>query len=367
MEQDEWIPGRKAAGMLGMSQTNFLYYVRNEEIAIKPGTKERSRLYSHADTLKVQKRLQEKTKKPKPEKPLIDWVGASDVPIALLLSQQVYNEEVDLQEAALYASWRKNNDKITIGAFNQERSEVYATVQLVPLPEKIILDVLAGRREESSIAPDEIEGFDRPGAYTLLCTSVTALKSRPMLLTELLKRYIAFWLEQYPERYIHKIYAQTVSESGAMLAQHMFMAPRPDLAYNAFELNLLWPPASKLIRQFKAQMEEKAPLPDALCWPPAHLEEPIQAPTPARPRRIASPDQRSSWSQEKIDASTQPENTITLQDLADQLNIPRRSLLDHIQRRNLEHIALPHPSRAGEMKRYFTDEQAEAVRLALGK
>jgi hypothetical protein len=270
-EENSYVSAEQGIELLGEKASKFYYHVNRGEIATetpaRPGKGKKNNRYLVADILQVKNKLAERRNR-KRSPVLIDWVRVSDVPIALLLSQQVYSEEIDLQEAALYASWRKNNDKITIGAFSQNRSEVYATIQLVPLSEQIILDVLAGRREESSIRPDEIESFERPGAYILLCTSVTVLKSRPMLLTELLKRYIAFWLEQYPERYIQKIYAQTVSESGAMLAQHMFMAPRPDLAYNAFELNLLWPPASKLIRQFKHQMEEKAPLPSGLCWPP---------------------------------------------------------------------------------------------------
>lgn len=92
--------------------------------------------------------------------------------------------------------------------------------------------------------------------------------------------------------------------------------------------------------------------------------KPVQPTLPSMP----APQQptRQKAASTSLDA-IQPEGTITLQDLADQLSMPRRSLLDHIQRRNLEHIAIPHPSRAGEMKRYFTDDQVKAVRQALNK
>jgi hypothetical protein len=276
MSEESYVSADQGIELLGEKPSKFYYHVDRGEIATeipaRPGKGKKNNRYLVADILQVKKRLLDKKTRKSPQ-PLIDWVVAKDVPVALKLSQLVYSEEVDLEEAALYQAWRKNNDKITIGAFNTDRTEVYATIQLVPLPEQEILDVLAGRREESSIAPDEIESFDRPGAYTLLCTSVTALKSRPMLLYELLYRYTQYWLEMYPERYISKIFAQTVSESGAMLAQHMFMQPRYDLAYNAFELNMLWPPASKLIRKFKQQMEEKAPLPPDLRWPPVEEQQ----------------------------------------------------------------------------------------------
>ena len=73
-----------------------------------------------------------------------------------------------------------------------------------------------------------------------------------------------FWVEQYPERYIKKIYTLAVSESGFRMVQHFFMTPRRDLAKNAYELDMAYPSASRIITKFKRRLEQKAPLPEDL-------------------------------------------------------------------------------------------------------
>lgn len=277
---EEYIPAEQGIELLGEKASKFYYHVDRGEITTetpaRPGKGKKNNRYLVTDILKVKTRLLKQRQKRRPA-PLIDWLYTSDVPAGLRLDMQVYPGEVDLATIGVYQGWRRNNPHLTLACYNADRSEVYATMQCVPLAEKVILDVLAGRREESSITPEEIQSYDRPGAYTLLCTSVTALKDRPQLLYELLYRYTEFWLEMFPDRYIRKIYAQTVSESGIMLAQHMFMSPRRDLAVNAFELDMQFPPASKLIRRFKDQLAAKAPLPDDLRWPPveSHTPQPL--------------------------------------------------------------------------------------------
>ena len=83
----------------------------------------------------------------------------------------------------------------------------------------------------------------------------------------MLYQHMQFWISMYPERYITRVYAQAVSERGDMLIQHFFMSPRYDLSPNAYMLDLARPSASKMIRQFQAQLRQKAPLPEELQRP----------------------------------------------------------------------------------------------------
>jgi hypothetical protein len=53
----------------------------------------------------------------------------------------------------------------------------------------------------------------------------------------------------------------------------LFMAPRPDLAYNAYEIDLAKPSASKVLRWFKEQLKAKAPLPLDLQYPPTQIRQ----------------------------------------------------------------------------------------------
>jgi hypothetical protein len=181
----------------------------------------------------------------------------------------VYGEEVDLGELSVYQGWRKKNQNTSVAVFDaKDRSICLGYCGLVPVSEQICLDVLSGRRSETTITVDDVEAYNRPGAYTLYAISAVVRRDRPELLYTLLHRHMEFWREQYPERYVKKIYAQGVSDRGEMLIQHLFMAPRPDLAYNAYELDLARPSASKIIRHFQQQLKEKAPLPPDLQWPP---------------------------------------------------------------------------------------------------
>jgi hypothetical protein len=262
----DYVNSRDGAALLGVKQKKFFYHVERGEIGMEPGRARKDNRYKVSDILELKKRLGEKKKKPAPV--LIDWLQPSDIPAGLLLDQLLYSEEIDLAEAAVYQSWRKNNNRLTMAAFSQDRSECLAYIQLVPLAESIILDILSGSRAENSIKPGEVEAYDRPGAYTLLAISAVAHPVRPDLLYKILYRMAEYWIEQYPQRYITRIYAQALSERGDLLIQHFFMAPRYDLAPNAYMLDLSRPGAAKMVRWFQSQLRQKAPLPQALQHPP---------------------------------------------------------------------------------------------------
>ena len=271
--EKEWLTSRESAELMGVEQSLFLYYVKTGDIAIKPGSKQRERLYSRTDTLSVRKRVLRK-RRPEPEPISIDFVRLEDLPAAFKLAQQAYGPlGVDLATMATYQSWRKNNNQITLGAFSKDRSNCYASIQLVPLHESVILDILTSKRSESSIDPDEIRPYDVPGSYTLLATSAayTQEDRHRKLLIELLIHYMDFWAEKYPEMWIDKVYAQADTERGEMLVQHFFMLPRWDLAHNAFMLDVNRPSASKIVRAFQNRLKERG------AWPPVSTPRPVPA------------------------------------------------------------------------------------------
>ncbi len=227
-------------------------------------------MYEVKSILQVKNHLLEEriSFKEKSTQTIVDWLQPSDIPAGLRLDILLYPDEIveGLEEASVYQSWRKNNNLLTMGAFTKDRSECLAYLQLVPLDEQVILGILSGEREEANIKPDEVRAYNRPGAYTLLGISATCHPDHPELLFRILDKMMDFWVEQYPERYITKVYAQAVSERGDMLIQHLFMAPRPDLAPNAYELNLARPAASRTIRRFREKLLAKAPLPPELYY-----------------------------------------------------------------------------------------------------
>lgn len=375
-ETQKYVDSNEASILLGEKPATLFYHVDRGEIEVIGERRERR--YKVADILQVKARRQAKKRKPAPV--LLDWLYAADVPAGLKLSMAVYPGEVDLAEAAIYQSWRKNNPYLTMAAFSPDRQECYASVQLVPLrDEQVILDVLSGRREEASIQPDEIPGYDQPGPYYLLVTSATCLKDRPLLLYQVLYKYIDFWVDMFPDRYIKRVYAQAVSESGMRIVQHFFMAPRPDLAYNAFMIDMQWPQASKMMSHLKKTLERKAPLPIDLQWPPqlptiaiAPTVSPVlyDAPQP-KPRIIREPQPRQEVP--AVIPSELPPGTLALRDFAAALGVDRTTLLEQVKTQRakgnpaFEHIEIPKPGQFTKdgtpvMERFFTPAQQEQVK-----
>lgn len=192
---------------------------------------------------------------------LIDWLSPCDIPAILRLDQIVY-DEIYPAEMEVYRKWSEKNPYLAMAAFDQksDRQVMLAYVAL-PLDESVIFSVMRGERQETDLQADEMQTYERPGAYTLLSNSAVSLPEYPDLLNCILLRLMDAWVDRFPERYVTRIYSQTVSESGDRMVQHFFMAPRYDLAPNAYMLDLARPSASKIIRRFQARLAQKAPLP----------------------------------------------------------------------------------------------------------
>lgn len=269
--QEKYVPWGEGAKILGLKRSAFFYYVNSGAIKSEPGRGPREGRYRLQDILDIKNRRDSnkprKTYKKRLREVELDWLTPDDVMAGLALDRILYDDEF-LADADVYQSWRKKNPYISMAAYDKkDRRICLGYIGLIPLPEEIILSILKGEREETSITADEILTYDEPGGYTLLANSAAIHPERPDLLNRILRRITEEWIARYPEKYIRKIYAQSVSAKGDMFVQHFFMAPRYDLALNAFELDLARPAASKIIRRFKAALEEKAPLPPELQTP----------------------------------------------------------------------------------------------------
>lgn len=74
-----------------------------------------------------------------------------------------------------------------------------------------------------------------------------------------------YWLKQYPEKRIKRIYAQTVSDEGRIMAQKLYFGPLyvlqgQDLVKveDAYVLDLDGVAASRIIRRFQEKLRAKA-------------------------------------------------------------------------------------------------------------
>jgi len=266
---EETLTSSQARELLGnMSPSSFKIRYIDTNIIRKitpPGKKQGE--YVRADVERAAKELKpfSKEKKPKNNQEtdgvLVDWIDVDDVLTSLQLDYRLYGPEVFLADLSHYADRVKRNPHVALAVYDTpKRSPLLAYVSLIPLPEKTILEVLKGTRHETAIKTEEVETYERKGGYTLLAESVAVDTEHPEQLNTLLRHLMHHWCEQYPDRYITKIYAQAESKSGDILIQKLFFAPREDLAENAYVLNLSRPGASRFVKQFQHCIESKKSL-----------------------------------------------------------------------------------------------------------
>ncbi len=250
----EYVTSKEGEKILGVKRNVFFYYVTSGQIKKLDQTEKGPSLYSYADILKVKEKLDSKKKKLTTS---VDWQKISDLPAILELDLEVYKEHI-VGDIGLYISWERKNPKITLLSFESDnRENVLAYISLVPLPERIIVSILKGERAELSISPDEVETYDRKGGYTLLAESAVTHPDHPEQLNNVLREALNFWCEQYPDRYIEKVYADAASDEGDILVRKLYFSPLYDVSDTAYVLDLKKPGVSKVVKRFQACLKEK--------------------------------------------------------------------------------------------------------------
>lgn len=266
--QEEWVPWKVGADILNISRGSFFHLVETEQIRAEPNRGPRSGRYNMQDILNVKKRREagkpRKQYKKRESAVLIDWLRITDVPAVLKLNHIVYHDYL-LTAFDLYTKWLEKNPYIFIAAFDKNRDNCLGYLGLTPFPERVILDIVSGKREESSIELQEVEPDDRLGEFTLLANRIAIHPNYSELLFRLIDEVMEIWVKKFPEQYVRKVYALVTNTECDMAVQMFHMAPRYDLKpENVFELDLARPGVSSLIRDFQQKLKEKAPLPPNL-------------------------------------------------------------------------------------------------------
>ncbi len=250
-----------------LSKNTLNYRVKVGDIKAKKD--EDGKIYEIGSLLRIrdmliEEQLKESTKKRTIPDVILDWVQPEDVPSGLALDQIVYHE-MFLASAEVYMAWRRKNPKISMGVFDaKDRRVRYGYIGLIPLPEPIILDILMGKKDEKEITPDEILTYDEPGEYTLLANSAVIHPDYPELANTIIHAIMKFWIDQYPDRRIKRIYAQAVSDQGRALAKKLYLGPLYIMRDNgltriedAYVLDMQEEAVSKVIRQFQERLKAK--------------------------------------------------------------------------------------------------------------
>ncbi|MGH2506945.1 MAG: MerR family transcriptional regulator [Ktedonobacteraceae bacterium] len=263
----------EAREILGVSTSTFKNYVDSGKIRkITPNNRKQG-FYVKEDVERVLKErapfvhVDKSSKRGKVTKVAgiiktdVDWMKPSDLPAILKLDYIVYKEDI-VGDIGLYVSWYRKNPQITFLSFERgNRENVMAYISLVPLPEPVILTILREDRSELSISSTEVETYQRSGGYTLLAESVVTHSKHPEQLNRVMQSVLEFWYERYPDKYIEKIYAQTLGDEGDVLVRKLYFSPLYELSDRAYVLDLRRKGASRIIREFQEKLATKAQQP----------------------------------------------------------------------------------------------------------
>jgi len=247
-----------------LSKNVFTYRVKAGDITAKKD--DAGKMYEIESISKTRKMLlkEDENKKASPVSSYADWTKISDVIAALKLDRIVY-QEVHLADQAHYQERKTKNPYTSIGIFDaNDRDTMYAYISLLPMKEETIMDILFGRRDETEITSADILAYNEPGEYTLLVSSIVHHPDHPNLVGRLIHAYMDYWIDQYPEKRIKYIYAQTVSDNGKRMANELRMSNMYTITdgqitkvQDAYVLDMNEPAASRIIRRFQERLKEK--------------------------------------------------------------------------------------------------------------
>ena len=264
-EQDTYVPFSKAIALFSPLDKNaFNYRVRKGEIITRENEIGKT-LYSVQSILELRNRLLKKvSRRDRQPEVIVDWLRPTDITAALDLDQMVY-QEMFLAEAEVYMAWRRKNPYLSRAAFDaRDRRTCYGYLGLIPLPEQVILEILTGKKYEKEITSDEILTYDEPGDYTLFANSAVVHPDYPEVMSKILRSFIDFWYEQYPEKRVKRIYAQVVSDAGRIMAQKLYFGPLYVIqndqlvrVKDAYVLDMNDVSSSKVMRDFQERLKKK--------------------------------------------------------------------------------------------------------------
>jgi len=265
MEQlTDFYSASQARKILGeISAEELKRYVEAGKIEkIVPPSNVRKGYYKKADVNKLAKDLQSFTKVAKRETKAksageTDWAKSSDLPYMLAYDYENYGPENTVDISVTRTWWEKNPYMARILFNANDRHEIWGGITIIPMKEETIFKLLRDEISEHQIKADDILVYEKGHIYYGYIASATVKEEHSLHFRGLMKSFIDFWCNSYPEIQIKKLYAYAGSEKGWDLIKRLFFSPRYDLGNNAFELNPLVRNPSKYLEQFQKCLTSK--------------------------------------------------------------------------------------------------------------
>lgn len=266
MSDKEFYNAQEATSRLatvGIPSSTFYRWVRKGLLTKElPLGRVRGALYSKDQIEKLMERhLVSDTHETKTETPnnkaQTDWIQDGDIPYVMALEWETYGPEFTADVRVSKEWWKKNPFMCRILFDAMDRRHVWGALTIMPLKEEVILRILRKEMADEDITKNDILVYE-PGKEYMGYVGATIIRPEYRNhFRRLIKDTLDFWIDQYPQIKLAKLYAYAASEEGLGLIKHLYFSPRYDLSDNAYELDLYKFNPSWLIQAFQHGINEK--------------------------------------------------------------------------------------------------------------
>ena len=196
----------------------------------------------------------------------IDWLTESDLGSLYDFERAAYGQ--DAANPNVLASFLEQNPYLGKIAFRSlNRRDIWGAVRFYPVQSNaVLMQLVKLGTVGAGLRAEDLSTYDDPGVYDLYVGSIILHQDYRHHLNPLLRAYFDWWVEQYPERRVGKIWARSVSHEGAQAAITLGMSPFYLMEHGtlspveqAFVLDMALPHHNRLIRNFQAKLSQKSP------------------------------------------------------------------------------------------------------------
>lgn len=176
-----------------------------------------------------------------------DWAKSTDLGNIYDLEYPVLGDRTI--NPSIVRKWQERNPYIYRLLFKKdERRDLWGGVNVLPLEEETIFQLLRGERQEADLDPQQdILTFDREGVYNFYVISVVLRSQKWQDFVVLISSIFDYWYALAPERTIGKIYARILTRQGEMLTKRLFFSPLWNISDTTYMLDMARPNPSRLI------------------------------------------------------------------------------------------------------------------------
>jgi hypothetical protein len=254
-----YVKAAKAIELSGLPVSTFHRWAREGKITKYYPTNESGRAMYDADEMKaLREQMNPDSEEEQKEEFETDWLTTADLGNLYSLEYEKYGE--DTGDPRFVRRWIQRNPYIGRIIYEKsERRDLWGALIFLPIvDETIMTDLVSHKIRDIELNPEgHIKTFDESGIYDLYAASVIMRDDKVHLLSNLMRSYFDWWVEQYPRIKIGKIWGRVVSDEGELLAIRLQASPIDWLPGKVYRLDLSVPRRLPLIRNFQQSLAAK--------------------------------------------------------------------------------------------------------------